>query len=111
MNVSLNWLREFVDIDVDPEELGERLTMAGLEVDKIDYIGKGLEEVRVARIKSIQQHPNADKLVVCEVDKGEETVQIVCGAKNMKENDKVALASPGTTLPNGLTLKKSEDSG
>jgi phenylalanyl-tRNA synthetase beta chain len=111
MKVSLNWLKEFVDIDIDPEELGERLTMAGLEVDKIDYIGKGLEEVRVARIKSIRQHPNADKLVVCEVDKGTETVQIVCGAKNMKENDKVALASPGTTLPNGLELKKAKIRG
>ena len=111
MKVSLNWLREFVDIDVDPEELGQRLTMAGLEVDRIDYLGRGLEQVRVARIKSVRQHPNADRLVVCEVDKGEETVQIVCGAKNMKENDKVALASPGTTLPNGLELKKAKIRG
>lgn len=111
MKASFNWLKEFVDIDIDPEELAEELTMAGLEVAKIDYHGKDLEDVIVARIDSVRSHPNADKLVLCDVDTGEETVQVVCGAKNMKAGDRVALARPGTKLPGGMELKKAKIRG
>ena len=60
MLVPLNWLKEYVEIDVSPEELGEMLTMAGLELEAIHYRGKGLENIIVAQIKKIDKHPNAD---------------------------------------------------
>jgi len=111
MKVPLNWLKEFVEIDVSPEELAEKLTLAGLEVEKVNYQGRGLENVIVAQIESIWPHPNADKLTLCDVNTGTDTVQVVCGAKNMKAGDRVALALPGAVLADGMKLKKTKIRG
>jgi phenylalanyl-tRNA synthetase beta chain len=111
MIVTYNWLKEFVDFEMTPEELGHRLTMAGLEVDNMEWIGAGLDSVVVARLISVDKHPNADKLTVCQVDNGRETVQVVCGAKNHKTGDKVALATVGTVLPGDFKIKKSKIRG
>jgi phenylalanyl-tRNA synthetase beta chain len=99
MKISLNWLKQYVDFNWSPEELAERLTMLGLEVEGVVKKGGEFESVVVAQILSSVQHPNADKLSVCKVADGQGERQIVCGAKNYKVGDKVPLALPGCTLP------------
>ena len=99
MRFTLSWLKEYVDFDAPPEELAERLTMSGLEVESLEYLGKGLEEIVVAEILDIRPHPSAKTLLLCDVSDGTKSYKIVCGAKNMGVNDKVALARPGTRLP------------
>ena len=111
MIVTYNWLKEFVDFHLDPEELAHRLTMAGLEVDAMEHIGAGLESVIVARLISVDQHPDADRLTVCRVDTGSGEVQVVCGAKNHRSGDLVALAQVGSVLPGDFKIKKSKIRG
>src|SRR5687767_5653997 len=99
MKISLNWLKRYVDFNWSPEELAERLTMLGLEVEGVQKKTGDFEGVVVAQILDSKQHPNADKLSVCKVADGTGERQIVCGAKNYKVGDKVPLALPGCTLP------------
>ncbi len=106
MKFTYNWLKQYVDFDWSPEELAEKLTMAGIEVESAVTFGGGvLEQVVVCEVLSSEKHPNADKLSVCKVNDGKAEHQIVCGAKNYKVGDKVPLALPGLTLPNGMTIK------
>jgi phenylalanyl-tRNA synthetase beta chain len=107
MKVTLNWLKEFVDIDLSPQELAHKLTHAGLEVESIEMVGVIPSSVVTVQIEKIEPHPQADRLTLCQVNLGRETRKIVCGAKNMKEKDKVPLALPGTLLPNGKTIERS----
>ena len=107
MQVSVKWLRDYVDVDVSPAELAERLTMAGLEVDSLRETGPAFSGVRVARVHSLNPHPNADKLVLCEVTTGDRTLPVVCGAKNIRVGDTVPLAEVGATLPGGLVIRNS----
>lgn len=105
MQISLNWLKELVAIDVSADELAERLTMLGLEIEAIREPGKEISEIYVGHILDIQPHPDADKLVVCQTDIGRgEPLQIVCGAANMKAGDKVPTAIDGATLPGGFKI-------
>lgn len=99
MKISLNWLKQYVDFNWSPEELAERLTMLGIEVEGVQKKTGDFEGVVVAQILDSKQHPNADKLSVCRVADGQGERQIVCGAKNYKVGDKVPLALPGCTLP------------
>jgi phenylalanyl-tRNA synthetase beta chain len=99
MKVTLNWLRQHVDFDWSPAELGERLTMLGLEVEGLHTISGEFEGVVVAQVVSREKHPNADKLSLCRVNDGKGERQIVCGAQNFKAGDKVPLILPGATLP------------
>src|SRR3954463_12748219 len=99
MKVTLNWLKDYVDFDWSPEQLGERLTMLGIEVEGIEKQTGEFENLVVAQILASDKHPNADKLSVCRVGDGKGERQIVCGAKNYKVGDKVPLALPGCTLP------------
>ncbi len=108
MILSENWLREWVNPDLDTPELAHRLTMAGLEVDSATPLADGLSGVVVAEILSATPHPDADKLRVCQVDTGSETVQIVCGAPNAAEGLKAPLAQPGAKLPGGIKIKKAK---
>ena len=111
MRASLNWLKEYVNIDLTPEELGDALTMAGLEVDRIEEVGRNLNKVIVGRIISIDPHPHADRLSLCKVSTGENQYSIVCGATNMKVGDKIALALEGTILSNGMKIKNTKIRG
>jgi phenylalanyl-tRNA synthetase beta chain len=99
MKVTLNWLKRHVDFDWNPEELKERLTMLGIEVEGVQKLGGEFENVVVAQVMTCDKHPNADKLSVCKVDDGKTQRQIVCGAKNFKVGDKVPLALPGCVIP------------
>jgi len=107
MKVSLKWLRDYVDIDLTPEELADRLTMAGLEVDAIEESGPAFDGVVTARILSARPHPEAEKLHLCEVTDGRKTYPIVCGAPNTRVGDIVALARVGASIPGGYVIKSS----
>jgi phenylalanyl-tRNA synthetase beta chain len=100
MRISLNWLRELVDCDLSPQELDEKLTMAGFEVESIEDRRTWAEGVVVGHILTAERHPNADKLQVCKVDIGApEPLQIVCGAANARQGLFVPIATIGTYLP------------
>ncbi len=111
MKVTLNWLKEYVAIDLSPEELSHRLTMAGLEVDAMERLGEGCDSVIVARLAEVRPHPEADRLTLCTVETGSVTLQVVCGATNHKAGDLVALAQVGSELPGGFKIKKSKIRG
>ena len=111
MKVTYNWLKEFVDFDLSPSALGDLLTMLGLEVEGVEQIGGGLDEVVVARVVAKAQHPNADKLSICKVDNGSEILDVVCGAQNFKQGDTVALAQIGALLPGDFKIKRSKIRG
>src|SRR5262252_5681209 len=109
MKFSVSWLREFVDLPKNQEEIAESLTRAGIETKTIEKRGANVENVVVSQITASSRHPNADRLSVCEVDDGSGTKrQIVCGATNYKVGDKIPLALPGAKLPNGTEIRKSK---
>src|SRR6266480_2526524 len=109
MKFSINWLREFVDLPSNEEEIAELLTCAGVETENIETRGAKIENVLVSQITASSRHPNADRLTVCEVEDGSGAKrQIVCGATNYKVGDKVPLALPGAKLPNGTEIRKSK---
>ena len=99
MKITYNWLKEYVDFDWSPEELSERLTMLGVEVEGVERVGGAFEGIVVGQVVMRDQHPNADRLTLCRVSDGGNDRQIVCGATNFKAGDKVALALPGTSMP------------
>src|SRR5215470_16200191 len=99
MKVTLNWLKQYVDFDWSPEELSERLTLLGIEVESLKKVGGEFEGIVVAQVLTRDKHPNADKLSLCRVNDGKTERQIVCGAHNFKAGDKVPLILPGASLP------------
>lgn len=99
MKVTQNWLQQYVDFPWSPEELTERLTMLGLEVEGVEKIGGEWAGIVVAQVITRDKHPNADKLSVCRVHDGQGERQIVCGAQNFQAGDKVPLILPGASLP------------
>ncbi len=111
MLVSINWLQEFVPIDLTAGELAELLTLSGSEVESCTERGGELEGVVVGLVTSVGPHPNADKLSLCTVDSGGTTHRVVCGARNIRPGDKAPLALDGTRLPGGTTIKKSKIRG
>src|SRR3989440_6858217 len=99
MKITLKWLKQYVAFDGSPEELAERLTMLGIEVEGMKKTGGEFEGIVVAQVITRDKHPNADKLSLCRVNDGKGERQIVCGADNFKAGDKVALILPGYSLP------------
>ncbi len=99
MKVTLNWLKQYVDFNWSPEELTERLTMLGLEVEGVQKISSAFDGIVVAQVITHDKHPGADKLSLCRVNDGTGERQIVCGAQNFKAGDKVPLILPGASLP------------
>jgi len=100
MLLSYKWIKQFVDLadSVDPAEVAAKLKASTVEVEKVVRLGENLEKVTVGRVLSVEQHPNADKLKVCQVDIGRETVQIVCGGSNVVSNMLVAVAEIGAKV-------------
>ena len=99
MKITQNWLREYVDFPWSTEELVERLTMLGLEVEGVEKLGGEFPGIVVAQVLTRDKHPNADKLSICRVLDGQGERQIVCGAQNFQAGDKVPLILPGASLP------------
>ncbi|MDQ0873431.1 phenylalanyl-tRNA synthetase beta chain [Paenibacillus sp. V4I3] len=110
MKVSYQWLSEYVDVSgFTAEELAEKLTRSGIEVDIVEDRNKGVTNVVVGFVKSREKHPDADKLSVCIIDAGQgEDLQIVCGAKNIDAGQKVPVAMIGAVLPGGLQIKRAK---
>ncbi len=110
MKVSYQWLLEYVDVTgFTAEELAEKLTRSGIEVDIVEDRNKGVANVVVGYVKSREKHPDADKLNVCIVDAGQaEDLQIVCGAKNVAAGQKVPVALVGSELPGGMQIKRAK---
>ncbi len=107
MNVSYRWLKEYTPVDAPDKTVAHELNMTGTEIKGFRRLDEGISNVVVCKILSIEQHPNADKLVVCMVDAGEEEpLQIVTGAKNMKVGDLVPLAKHKSTLPDGTKIER-----
>lgn len=104
--LSMQWLKEWIGLAFDYKDLADRLDMAGIEVGGITPLAGGFAEVVVAKVLEAKQHPDADRLRVCQVDIGTETLSIVCGASNVRAGLKVALAKLGGRLPNGMVLKE-----
>jgi phenylalanyl-tRNA synthetase beta chain len=108
MRISYKWLSEYVDLP-PAEELAERLTAVGLEVEAIERMGARLSGIVAARVLASEKHPDAEKLSVTRVDAGcGEPLQIVCGAKNYQVGDLVPLATVGTTMPGGARIEKAK---
>jgi phenylalanyl-tRNA synthetase beta chain len=109
MKFAVNWLREFVELPSNTEELANLLTFSGIEIEGMQKRGANFDRVVVAQITASSAHPNADRLSVCSVEDGSgQARQIVCGAKNYKVGDKVPLALPGAVLTNELKIKESK---
>ncbi|MBU5485476.1 phenylalanine--tRNA ligase subunit beta [Clostridium sp. MSJ-11] len=107
MKVPIKWLKDYVDINISVIELGDRLTLSGSKVEEIVTSEDEIKNVVTGKIMSIVPHPDAEKLVVCQVNIGEEELtQIVTGAKNMKEGDIVPVAVHGSNLPGGVKIKR-----
>lgn len=108
MKVSREWLESFIDIDVSTDELSETITRGGIEVDAIEDYTKDIKKLVVGYVKSVEPHPEADRLNICQVDLGEETVQIVCGAPNVKADSYVIVVRVGGRLPGGVKIKRAK---
>lgn len=102
MLISLNWLLEYVRCSLEPQELADRLTMAGLEVEAVWHRYPYLKDVITVRIESVEPHPNADRLSICTVSSGPDCYRVVCGAPNVRSGEVVPLARAGAELPGGL---------
>ena len=107
MKTSIEWLKDYADINVSNKELADILTLTGSKVETVEEKGEDIKNVVVGKILSIEKHPNADKLVVTKVDVKTEILQIVTGATNIKVGDIIPIAKDGAELPNGVKIKKS----
>jgi len=101
MKAPLNWLRDFVDINVGIKEYVHAMTMSGSKVEGVEDMGENIDKVVVGRILDMEAHPNADRLKICKVDVGTEVLQIVTGAPNVKVGDLIPVALVGAKLPGG----------
>lgn len=106
MLVSYSWLKDYVDVSVDAKKLADDLTMSGSKVETIKSYGNEINNVVIGKIISIEKHPDADKLQVGIVDVGEEKLQIITGAQNIKVGDYIPVALHGSTLPGGVKIKR-----
>lgn len=111
MKVPYNWLRQYVEIDLPPDELADRLTMAGIEVDSVSLFAPLGENIVVASVEELSRHPRSPNLQVVRVNAGGTRHSVVCGAWNIDVGDKVPLALPGAVLPAGYEIKEAEIKG
>tara|TARA_Y100000590_G_scaffold273556_1_gene307156 strand:- start:4243 stop:6642 length:2400 start_codon:yes stop_codon:yes gene_type:complete len=100
MKIPLQWLKEYVDVNMTPMELGQKLTMAGLETSNVNFIGDNWDNIFVGHVDKVQEHPNADRLRLATVNLGKETMTVVCGGPNLAQGQKIAFAKLGAKLTN-----------
>ncbi|MDD8017485.1 MAG: phenylalanine--tRNA ligase subunit beta [Bacteroidota bacterium] len=101
MRISYNWLKKYIDVKISPEELSNKLTNLGLEVESVENLGSQYTGFVVGEVVEVQKHPNADRLTVCrvKVERGKEPQQVVCGAPNVSKGQKVIVGLAGATIP------------
>ncbi|MEJ2672750.1 MAG: phenylalanine--tRNA ligase subunit beta, partial [Deltaproteobacteria bacterium] len=105
MRLSLDWLADFVDLDIEAQDLAERLTMAGLEVEGVEEFKPEFSGVVVGQVLKVEPHPQADRLQVTQVTTGAQTYRVVCGAPNVRAGGVYPFAPPGAILTGGHKLK------
>ncbi|PID28971.1 MAG: phenylalanine--tRNA ligase subunit beta [Candidatus Cloacimonadota bacterium] len=110
MNISFKWLKDYLDLPVNENELADKMTFAGIEVEKIKNINEELKQIKVSEVRECEKHPNADKLSLCKVFDGNEEHQVVCGAPNCRSGLKVAFAPVGTVFDD-FKIKKAKIRG
>ena len=110
MKSSLLWMQDYVHVDMtqDPQAFADTLTISGIPVEQVEHWGTEIKKVVTGKILKIDKHPDADKLVVCQIDVGSETLQIVTGAPNVREGQIVPVAVHGAHLPGGVKIKRSK---
>jgi len=106
MNASLSWLEQLTNLKLNAKDLENKLTMSGTKVEKIHYNGENIKGILTGKIERIEQHPDADKLMICQVDIGTEILQIVTGATNVYEGAIIPVATPNSILADGTKIKK-----
>ena len=107
MNTSLSWIKKYVpDLDVTAQEYTDAMTLSGTKVEGFEKLDADLEKIVIGQIEKIERHPDADKLIICQVNIGAETIQIVTGAPNVKEGDKVPVVLDGGRVAGGHDGKK-----
>jgi phenylalanyl-tRNA synthetase beta chain len=111
MIISYNWLKEYIDIDLTPQELADSLTEAGFEVEELYPVILPFSGVIVGKVEKVEKHPNADKLSVCSVSTGSEEFQVICGAPNVAEGQVVPFAGVGAVLPKDFKIRKAKIRG
>ncbi|WP_261810449.1 phenylalanine--tRNA ligase subunit beta [Levilactobacillus humaensis] len=112
MKISYNWIKEYLDLDVKPVDLAEKIERTSVEVDDVTKPSDGLKKIVVGHVLSVEAHPDSDHLHICQVDVGEaEPLQIVCGAPNIAEGQNVIVALPGSRIANNVKIKKSKMRG
>ncbi len=112
MRVPLTWLRDYVDVDIEPEVLAERLTLLGMEVQSIERWGSAWRSVVVGELLAVERHPRADRLSLTTVTVGSgEPLHIVCGATNIAPGQRVPVALPGAILPGERRIERTEKMG
>src|SRR5271157_6283136 len=111
MLISLNWLKEFVEIDRSAEEIADLLTMGGIEVDSVSHVGYELDNVFTAKIEEITPHPKSEKLTLARINLGKREVTVVCGAPNICVGQLVPYVAPGTVLPTGQKIEETRIKG
>lgn len=113
MNISYRWLRDVAPgIESPPEELARRLAARGAPVEEMTSLGRDLADIRISRVRAVREHPDADRLILCDVEAGEgEVQQVVCGAPNVREGGVYPFAPVGTTLPGGMEIEEAKIRG
>ncbi|MEA1996058.1 MAG: phenylalanine--tRNA ligase subunit beta, partial [Gemmatimonadota bacterium] len=116
MNISYKWLKSLIDFDLAPQELAEKLTLIGHEVDELRFLGEAFEGLVVGRAEGIREHPGADKLKLVEVNcgaalEGGASIEVVCGAPNVKVGGLYPMAQEGAVLPGGFKIKRAKIRG
>jgi phenylalanyl-tRNA synthetase beta chain len=112
MKLTLSWLGQYLSLDgLSATQIADRLTMLGLEVESTRMLYGGLEAIKTAKVLSVSKHPNADRLTLCAVEVGDQTLSIVCGAPNVRPGLITAIALPGTCLPGGMEIQKTKVRG
>ncbi|NLY89092.1 MAG: phenylalanine--tRNA ligase subunit beta [Firmicutes bacterium] len=111
MRVPYNWLREYVPVELDPQELADKMSMAGIAVEELDDPGALYRELRVGEVCSLQPHPRAEKLLVCRVKLSDGEITVVTAARNLKAGDKVPVALSGMRLPDGTVIEEVDFQG
>src|ERR1700688_1596100 len=104
MKVLYSWLKEFVPLEISPEQSAEVLGKLGFEISGIQRLGGDLSGVVSAEVQDVQKHPNADRLSLCRVTDGQQEFSVVCGAANVRPGIRVPLARVGAVLPDGKTI-------
>lgn len=111
MIISEQWLKEWIDVKLDAQQIADYLTNAGLEVDAVNALAGPIDNLVVGKVLEVEKHPDADRLNLTKVDVGDEVLEIVCGASNVRKDLLVATAKVGAKLPNGLKIKKAKVRG